>query len=277
MSAARTGFLGLLLGLTGCHLDFDWDDPDFWVTETREYTVDADHIREISCTTHNGAIEVRAVPREEVLVVAEIKAGGDNEDDALECLESLDVGAELEGDRLIAKWKWDKRRRSQWRASVAFTILQPGSAETELFTHNGKIVVEGLHADAEACTHNGAIYLNDCEGNWRAETHNGRIEASGTPHHLDMTTHNGPIRLAVNTDGTVAGRIETHNGSVRVGLSDGANTQVTCHTGNGGISISRGFNHSSQRRRFFEGELGEGEGRMRIETHNGSITLFDPN
>ncbi len=243
--------------LPACSIHFgDWGEPSVWVEETESFTVSASGLQGLSCKTHNGRIESQGESGlEEVRVTVRMKAGGDDEDEAAEAMDSIRIIKDQENGQLSLGWEWIQPRESDWRAQVSFDIEQPAALASNAESHNGRIILSGI------------------EENCRAETHNGRIEVRGGSREVMLETHNGGIVVALTRAGSVAGKILTHNGAVRLDLHDDASTELRCSTHNGSISSDLPLSDRFQGRNFLSGTLGQGEGKLTIETHNGSIKV----
>jgi hypothetical protein len=243
--------------LPACSIHFgDWGEPAVWIEATESFSVDAGSLQGLSCKTHNGRIEsTGAGGLEEVKVTVRKKAGGDDDEEASEAMDSIRIINETENGQLRLGWEWLEPRDSDWRAQVSFEIEQPARLATSAESHNGRIIIDGIE---ESC---------------RAETHNGRIQVSAASHMVMLETHNGGIVAELSAAGGVEGRIVTHNGAVRVDLHEDASTELRCSTHNGSISSNLPLSDRFQGRNFLSGNLGEGGGRLTIETHNGSIKV----
>ncbi len=266
--------MGLALILSaGCvSFSFDWG-PKGSTERSERFEFSAEGVQNLFCKSHNGRIQVQSAPRSSVVIEALIKASGSDLEDAEACLAAVELDVRKRGSTIHVTWKWSVERQRSWQASVLFDIAQPDVLPVEARTHNGAIGISGLAASCKLETHNGAISLKRCSGAWDAETHNGAIAASGSPQNVSLRTHNGRVEVELETSGELSGSIGTHNGSVRVALPDSADTRVVCESHNGGIKSRRQFTSVHRGKRYFEGCIGHATGTLRVETHNGSITL----
>ena len=67
--------------------------------------------------------------------------------------------------------------------------------------------------------------------------------------------------------------IDTGSGSVTVWLPEGVGAQVDLETGSGGIDLDFPVQIRRVERDHVEGSIGDGEGRIRIETGSGRVRL----
>ena len=138
---------------------------------------------------------------------------------------------------------------------VEFTVGVPAGVDFVARHVNGAIGASGLTGDVEARTVNGNIDV----------TAGGRARA---------VTVNGSIRAAIGgNDWDGEGFFETVNGSVTLTLPEAADTDVSVRTANGSIRSDLPITDTDERRRRFEGRLGDGGGTLRIRTVNGSVRL----
>ena len=254
----------------GCSFSFG---PRVWVEDTTAFKVPSSSVEQVACRTHNGSIRVVGAATEVIDVMVSMRARGEDEMDAEACLDAIEVYRERNDGTLTLGWRWRGTRRPTWGARVSFSIAQPVEISSTLRTHNGRVRVDNVRGGASVISHNGRIELESCAGGIAAVTHNGRITATAEAPNVRLKTHNGRIEARLTATGSIDGSIETHNGRVLVSLGPEASVRVTCATHNGSVSATRAFHIQRKSRRVFVGEVGNGSGRLRVRTHNGSITL----
>lgn len=214
----------------------------------------ADGLGRLSCTSHNGAIKVRGVPgKTTVDVQVKLTAHARSENEAHDLVERLDVEVARSGDELVVRGIVPPSTSWGSNASFAFTIDAPADLALRLVTHNGAV-------DATGST-----------GDLRVVTHNGGVRVQGGAPSVEITTHNGGIDLVCDGSGAVAGSATTHNGSVEVDLGARSAT-VDASTRNGRLDSS-GVRVESSGRNQLRAVAGDGQGAMRVRTHNGSVRV----
>lgn len=227
----------------------------FVAKSAEEFRVPASELAQLVCTTHNGKIEIEGTEGvDEVVVQAFLSARGPTPEEAEQNLQMLRVTREVRAGRL----ELDLEHPDPWwgvSPSVAFIIQAPPHLSGRLLTHNGAIVVNGMR------------------GELIGETHNGNVVVVGDFDQLRLTTHNGSIRAEVVGEGPVDGKLETHNGSVTVALDDTRSTRIVANTHNGAVRATREMQSVEKGRNWLVAESGTGEGRLEVETHNGSVTV----
>ncbi len=263
--------------LSGCIVVTGWGfGPKHWIEATEEIVLPAASVDELSAKTRNGSIKIQGVSdsNEEIVVKVKIKAGGSSAEDAQDCLDAIHIETRREDGVQKVSWIYTREKRNSWSAAVSFDVSLPGNTAVTSRTHNGAVVVSRVHGSVEATTHNGKMTLDKLSGSVRGETHNGAIVVDVASDDVHLLTHNGGIKARIENYTTVSGSIETHNGGVQVSFAGNPSTQVRCKTHNGGISHQDlGFTSFESTKRSLTGKLGSGRGRLKLETHNGSIRL----
>lgn len=225
--------------------------------------------------THNGSIKIAGDNITECNLTATITGRAKTEEDAQKLAERTTVKLESFGGRLIAKINKPTFLRNQ-SVSVSFDVQVPNESDLKFtthngsmeitnitgrlngITHNGKIITEQVSGIVELHTHNGSIICRDISGDTRLKTHNGSIKAyysQAVPSVCDISliTYNGGIELATPSNFSGEIDISTSNGSIRTDLP------ITIV---GKISKSK-----------LTGKIGSGQGKLHLETHNGSIRV----
>lgn len=269
-----------LLGATGCIIIAGFDGWDrcgtcVWVEGPEErVTFDASGLERVNVRTHNGRVTVVGSAGDDAYVVYKARAGGCSLEEAREAMEALEVFVErrADGEEQIG-WRWREPKRRSWSASVNFEIHVPASLDVRARTHNGRVEVAAIEGDVDIETHNGPIEVESRGARLVAQTHNGRIEARFSGRDLSLETHNGRIVADLSECGPIDGRITTHNGSVKVTLGPEASAMVQASTHNGGISCRIPLSEGEMKRHRLRGRIGEGEGALTIQTHNGSVRI----
>jgi DUF4097 and DUF4098 domain-containing protein YvlB len=159
-----------------------------------------------------------------------------------------------------------RRRGGGWlermffkRASVSvdYLVAVPAGVRVDVRTVNGGVTVADVTSEVVVRTTNGSITLGTAGGRVSGETVNGSVRA----------------RL----DGWRGGAVElkTVNGSVTALLPAEASAEVALETTNGRVKSELPMAVSHGDRRSLRGTLngGPGQGRVALETVNGSVTL----
>lgn len=271
--------------LGGCSLPIPMVDPLH--EETRLSNVP--HVDEspIDVVTVNGSVSVTREEREDVEIVAHLKAVSAERLAAVKV-----VSTRSEDDTLSIAVEWPDGKPEN-REGCRFDVLIPDADGVKVRTSNGKVEIAGLGGKAdletrngaikvtshtgpvEARTGNGAVTVRGSDGALDVSTRNGRIEVSGATAEAKLETSNGSIELALTAEDS--GPIEAHarNGSVTVSLSRALKGELTLDTTNGSINIDSDLDPQvvSRKKTHAVLDLGESENSSSVTTSNGSIRV----
>ena len=247
----------LLLLAPGCMIDWDdWGDYDYMAESTERFTISAAEVDSVAITTHNGTVRLDGEPgAQELRVSVRKQARGSSQDNADHNLMAMEVTHVVRNGRLDLGWDWSEGRTGSRSGSVTFAIEAPPELVVSINTRNGQVHVRGWIGDLAA------------------ETHNGAMDIDGAFRDVQLITHNGRIVARLDGSGPVNGRIESHNGAVEVRVAEGLSARVVASTDNGRVSYSGALDRVEAGRNFVVGELGGGDGRLRITTHNGGVSI----
>lgn len=229
------------------------------VKETEEMSFDVSSGARISVENINGDIRVTGGSGDKVNVIVRKKAGEQEYMDKLKVL----VDAEADYIRIETKHPKSEDGWFKWGNDSS------GSVSYEL------TVPEGVRLDTIS-TVNGDVTIAAVSGVVKAETVNGSLEASGLKSDVDLETVNGSVQAEFEKVGS-GQRIsaEAVNGKIVILLPADASASINAETVNGsinaddfGLEPEKGFVG-----RNLDGEIGEGDARISLETVNGSIKV----
>jgi len=261
------------LVLPACVLSIHGFSASTWVVDEETFAIDPAGLAHVCCTTTNGQVVVQGQEGGEIVVRVRKRAGGSSDADAEEALRAIEILHKRVDGGVALGWRWRVERESGWRAAVSFEITQPRSLPVRVELHNGSVRVVGIAAPVTVKTHNGRVTLHDCRGKVAGVTHNGSIDAEVASAELDLRTHNGSVRLVLGGAGPVSGTVSTDNGSVHLGIAGTPSVRLVCSTDNGRVSCERPLGEVERGRNFLVADVGEAQGRLRVETDNGSIRI----
>ncbi len=163
----------------------------------------------------------------------------------------------------------------------------------EVDTGSGQVVVEGIRGNLRVDTGSGGVEISGVEGDLvTVDTGSGGVRARGvTASGIEVDTGSGDVTLAgVSAPGvfvdTGSGRVEvgllqdvdelvvdTGSGSVLIRLPEGIGAEIEAETGSGGIEVDIPLEIRKVERNHIQGVLGDGRGRISIDTGSGGIRL----
>ena len=227
--------------------------------------------------THNGSITVVGEERENCKVTLTIRAKAGSIERALELAEATEARLEPCPDGLVVTVKKPKLRSGWSSESVGWDIdaAAPRATALAMKSHNGRIEIVDVGGQADLETHNGRIDITRATGGTEAKTHNGSIYCRGFTGRLKLVTHNGKVKAACGPDAQAVCDIDirTHNGGIDLTIPETTSAAVEATTHNGSIRTELPVTVTGKLGKRLRGSMGDGQGRLKLETHNGSIRI----
>jgi len=267
--------LGLLIVSASCCINVCG-----WVMQAKyERTVQLSAPLESDSTfaaqTHNGSITIEGAEVTDCNLTATITARAVTEEDAKKVAEETKVTLEPLGDKLTAKIEKPSYMRN-CSVSVSFNVTVPNQTNLELSTHNGAVKIANITGGVQATTHNGGITATQVVGTTKLRTHNGSITCKDISDDTQLRTHNGSIKAYYSKAAQPACDVSivTHNGGISLTAPPKFSAAVNVSTHNGSIKTDIPITVTGKvSRGKLTGAIGTGEGKLHLETHNGSITI----
>jgi len=229
------------------------------VKETEEMTFDVASGARISLENINGDIVITGGSGDKVHMVAHKKAGQQEYMDELKVVVDADedyIRIETRHPKSEGGWfKWG----NDSSGSVSYELEVPAHVNLDtISTVNGDVNIEAVSGLVKAETVNGSLHALGLAGDVNLETVNGSIKADfdqlGAGQRVSAEAVNGKIVLLVPTDASARVTAETINGSI--------------NAEDFGLEPEKGFVG-----RDLDGEIGSGDGRISLDTVNGSIRI----
>lgn len=292
-AASRVSVLlvGALAGGSACAVSVDQQG----YIEHQEQRFPATSTVELHLTTFDGAIEVRAWDRPEIVVDVEKRA----EDKA--AVDRIKVNVDRLGDRVsLEAVDPDAHHPSMGffvSSRVRFVASVPKNTNLVIESSDGALSVERVSGQLQLRTGDGTIHAVETDGKLSANTGDGTIELENVSGQIDVQTSDGSMRIsgtptalrARTDDGAVVLRVRegakvsadwevsTDDGSVSVDLPSGLDAEIDADPGDDGhvrnhltLTNVTGGTRDEPRLR---GRLGAGGHRLTIRTGDGTITL----
>ncbi len=250
-----------------------------WVEDTRTLTIDAAQLQSLMVQSHNGDITVHGKPDvTQIEAVITARYGGATAESAERCRQAVEIvsAAETGGEhKLHARFK--QPRASDWQTEINFRVSVPERIAAKLVSHNGDIVVENIKGACSVSTHNGDVAVSAPSRSLRVVTHNGQARVASQGEDVNITSHNGNIHLDATQCARVAGSVQTHNGGIIAKFGETTSAELDCATNNGTIRSTAPWRVSQSGPQRTIGTIGAGESetRLRLQTHNGSISIIN--
>ena len=195
------------------------------------------------------------------------------------------------------------------RAWADLRVEVPAGRDVAVHVAVGDVEVRDVRGTVAVDTHSGDVALVGVTGPVRVDTGSGEVSARGVAGRLEIDTGSGEVvlrdvtgdRVVVDTgSGAVTGggldvgmlvvdtgsggvelaevrsadvRIDTGSGGVHVTLPPSVGAELEVDTGSGGIEIDFPLEVRVMERQKVRGRIGDGAGRIRIDTGSGSVRI----
>jgi hypothetical protein len=225
--------------------------------------------------THNGSITIEGAETADCNLVATIVAHAITEEDAQKLAEEINVKLETEGSRLTAKIEQPTIMMNR-SVSVSLKVVVPSKTDLELTTHNGAVNITNIAGEINAITHNGGVAATQVAGDTKLKSHNGSITCKEILGDAQLETHNGGVKVYYSEAAQPVCNVlvVTHNGGVEFAAPPNFSAAVEASTHNGSIRTDLPITLSGEvSRGKLTGTIGTGQGKLHLETHNGSIRI----
>lgn len=225
--------------------------------------------------THNGSITINGADVTDCNVIATIKARARSEEDAQKLAEEVKVKLEPFGNKLTVKIEKPAFMRNK-SVSVNLSVTVPNHTDLELTTHNGAVRIANISGEVSGTTHNGKVTAEQVSGTIELRTHNGSVTCKEISGDIKLRTHNGKIKAAYPSNASPVCNVSivTHNGGVDFTAPHNLSAEVEASTHNGSIRTDLPITVTGKvSKRKLTGTIGAGQGKLHLETHNGSIKI----
>ncbi|TDC71059.1 hypothetical protein E1200_03470 [Actinomadura sp. GC306] len=184
-------------------------------------------------------------------------------------------------------------RTQKCRASITVTV--PHDCPVTLNLVSADAVVTGMTARTSIKSASGDVTLDEVAGAIDANTVSGAVEAQGLDGTVSFTSVSGDLSLAGGSLGRLAARavsgriaadvdlardgrvdVNTVSGAVALRIPESADAQVTLNSAAGAIDTTFAELGRQERpvARSVTGKLGDGTGRLTVNTVSGPVTLL---
>jgi DUF4097 and DUF4098 domain-containing protein YvlB len=225
--------------------------------------------------THNGSITIKGADVTDCNVIATVVGRARTDQEAMDVVEQTQVRFERSGEDLILKIKRPEYMINR-SVSVNLDCVVPNRVDLKLGSHNGAVKINNITGRIDSTTHNGRATAKNISGEVKLNTHNGRVECEEISGDTQLRTHNGGVK--VHYSGTAEPicdiSIVTHNGSIELTTPHNYSARVEASTHNGSINTDLPITVTGKvSKSRLTGTIGDGQGKLHLETHNGSIKL----
>ena len=283
--------LSLVPLLAGCVVHVD--SGGFTARQEQQFTVEGTPT--IDLDTFDGAIEVQAWDRSEVLVRVESRAS------SKPLLESMDVVMDQVGSEVRVRVSVPKsdgwELRTGINRSAKLVAKVPVDSQVRLRSGDGSVRVERVRGRVEARTEDGRIVMREVTGDILADSGDGSVQMEDVDGQCTVSTRDGSVLVtgrlrgalkATTGDGSVTVKaaegsevsedwdIETSDGGIVLALPELIDARLDARTSDGRIALNGYPDLTVEQEgdaRSLQTVFGTGARRLRVRTGDGSITL----
>lgn len=226
--------------------------------------------------THNGSITIYGADIADCNLTATITARAATEEAAKKLAEKTTITLEPLGNKLTAKIKKPTILRMGQSVAVSLDVQVPDHTSLELMTHNGSIEITNITGKVDGTTRNGKVTAEQVCGTATLQTHNGSIRCKEISGDTQLKSHNGSIKVyyAEGAPPICNVSLITHNGGIDFTAPPDFSAAVEASTRNGSIKTDLPITVVGEvSKRKLKGTIGTGQGKLHLQTHNGSIRI----
>jgi DUF4097 and DUF4098 domain-containing protein YvlB len=274
---------------TGCDVTIGLDSARFVEREKKDFQVSG--TPDLTLSTFDGSIEIRAWDRSEVSVEIEKRASNKQQVDQIE------VKATQSGNRITLDVRYPEQGRPHFgfsgsrsarliasvprqanldvRTGDGSISIERISGKVQLNTGDGSVKVTEIAGDLRAHTGDGSITLDRVDGRVDADTGDGSITLNGKLQGVRLKTGDGTVRLRADDGSRMAEDWEIHtgDGSVTLELPEPFDADLDAHTGGGSVAVETVSVKGEVSKNSVRGQLGAGGRSLRVTSGDGTIKI----
>ena len=258
-----------LLGFSGCEIP----TSKYEITVNMSAPLAAGS--SFAAKTHNGAITIAGREETGCDLTATIIGWASTDEKAKGLAEKTKVSLKTDGDKLTVVINRPTLIPNQ-SVTVNLDAKVPNETNPYFTTHNGAVTITDIKGKVDATTHNGRIKTSNVSNHTKLKTHNGGVTCEQISGDAWISTHNGSINVSYAKDapGTCEIVMTTHNGSINLKTPPDISAAVNLSTHNGSIKTALPITLiGTLSKNKINGKIGDGLGKLKLETHNGSIKI----
>lgn len=280
------------LALSACAINLD--AARYTDREERHFTVSG--TPDVVLSTFDGAIEVRAWDKPEVMVTVEKQA------ESVEAAKAIKVRFDQAGNRITVEVEKPEpfsgiKIGINTSRSAKLTVSVPRQSNLQARSGDGSIRLNGISGTIDVKSGDGAISGTALDGDLTVRTGDGSVTLEDVKGRLELATGDGSLevrgalsKLRAHTgDGSVTVRalagsrtdedwdLTSGDGPMTLELPADFAADVDAHTGDGGITVEglsiAGGGPTGEHHDDLKGQLGAGGKVLKLRTGDGPIRL----
>ncbi|MBD3376480.1 DUF4097 family beta strand repeat protein [candidate division KSB1 bacterium] len=147
----------------------------------------------------------------------------------------------------------------------------------QIYGDDADVELVDVRVDARIRLQDGDIMVRDVEGPFNIQTDDGdcildRLKSK----EVSVRTSDGDIDLSIREEQSPDIYITTDDGSVRLGLPKELSANINVNTDDGRITVAMpGLDVRDEQRNAFSADMRDGKGRIRINTSDGDVSIYE--
>jgi DUF4097 and DUF4098 domain-containing protein YvlB len=259
----------LLFGVSGCEI------PSAKYERSVRLSAPLAAGSSFAAETYNGSITVNGRDTTGCDLTATITGRASTEETAKELAEKTKVRLNTSDNKLIVEIDRPRLVPNQ-SVSVSLDAKVPNQTNLYLTTYNGAVTIANINGKVDGSTHNGRIKTSNVSNHTKLKTYNGAVICEQISGDAWASTHNGGIKVSYSQDAPAVCEIvmTTYNGNIDLKIPPNLSAVVNLSTHNGSIKTELPITlMGTVNKNKLNGKIGEGLGKLKLETHNGSIQI----
>ena len=224
--------------------------------------------------SQNGSVVITGQEGAECKLLAGIRVKAASEKQSKELAGKVKVNLKSANGKVIVKVDRPAALPDQL-VTVNLDLAVPMQARLDVKNENGGMEIVKIAGPIAARSANGSIHVKDCSGRIEARTQNGAISCSDIQGDCDLSADNGRVTVsyARNAPGNRNMKVVSQNGGIDFTGPPAMSVKAEALARNGTVSTALPLKVSGLFDKRLRGTIGKGEGRLSLETANGSIKL----
>ncbi len=258
-------------------------EPDY-IDETHDNRFSASEVfsekyyittqKQLCLNAINGAVEIIGVAEQDTLRIwGEKRVQSDSREDAEMHLKNLSVHSIVYDTKIVVETSQPSKSYGR-NYQVFYHIRIPNTWEVFVNNINGAVMITSINNLVNLSSTNGENHIEDIYGNVTSILINGNMRLWNIEGNLHGQLTNGNINSQLFLPESGECKLHTVNGEINLSIPRSTSAYFSAGVQNGTISIKDITIHTSQStKRSITGILGDGEGKINLQTVNGNISV----
>ncbi len=270
--------LALLILLNGCDVNGTIDvgdganDAKYSASDPVNLRVAVTGQTALSLDNINGPVEVFGVAGlNEIEITGKRTVRSHSQRDAEDQLQYLQISLRDMGTTFVLETEQPGRDDGR-EYEVYYNVLIPDDWDVRIGLTNGIVTIDSVYGNVEVDVTNGNVNLINITGNVNVDLTNGNADLREIDGDVQVGLTNGIIFTRMKFAPNRNCQLEMVNGNIELHIPKTTSADFTASVANGEITLrDLTLSNVATTPRSMSGRLGNGEGRIKLKTINGSI------